>query len=211
MATTFGFYSDSNLTQALSTKSFLHADNGANDPQEFAFYLGSTTASVKIQEDSDPGVNQIQIQILNLTAEWLPNTAYSLNAIAKSVVGGSYEYNGNKFQVTTAGNSHATTEPDWTTAPNVNDTVVDGTVTWTNIGKVHEQNEIKLATTQGGLGTFNPQTGATPGAYLNIGTQLLSGTGNAQIIWMSIDDATALVGTETELRISTNGLIETAV
>lgn len=204
MATTFGFYSDSNLTQALSTKSFLHADNGANDPQDYVFYFGSTTASVQVQEDSNPGVNQIQVQILNLTAEWLATTVYSINDIAKSVVGGSYEYNGNKFQVTTGGTSGGT-EPNWTTAPNINDTVADGTVTWTNIGKIHEANEIKLATTQGGL------TGATAGAFLNIGTSVTSGTGNAVTVWLRIDDATATIGTETELRISTNGLVETSV
>jgi hypothetical protein len=64
----------------------------------------------------------------------------------------------------------------------------------------HAVTEIKLAATQGGLAT------ATPGAALNLGTQILSGVANAKPIWMEIDDATHTVGVSTELRVRVSGL-----
>lgn len=57
---------------------------------------------------------------------------------------------------------------------------------------------IKLATSQGGLAS------ATAGASLSIGTQVLSGSGNAVSFWARIDDATATVGSYTDLKLQTN-------
>lgn len=71
-------------------------------------------------------------------------------------------------------------------------------------GSGHPASEVKLATTQGGLG------GATGGASLNVGTQLLSGVGNAQPVWVRVQDSTGTPGTSTELSIQCNELTETA-
>ena len=55
---------------------------------------------------------------------------------------------------------------------------------------------VKLATSQGGLDS------ATAGASLNIGTQVLSGSGNAVSFWVRIDDATLATGAYTDLSLS---------
>ena len=55
---------------------------------------------------------------------------------------------------------------------------------------------VKLATSQGGLDS------ATAGASLNIGTQVLSGSGNAMSFWVRIDDATLATGAYTDLSLS---------
>lgn len=55
---------------------------------------------------------------------WAANTAYALNAQRIPTAANGYFY-----RATTAGTSHATTEPTWPTT--VGATVADGTVTWT--------------------------------------------------------------------------------
>lgn len=72
-------------------------------------------------------------------------------------------------------------------------------------GSGHEDTEIKLATTQIGLDS------ATPGASLNLGTELLSEVGNATSIWIRIEDATGVIGTSLELSIQMNNVIEVDV
>lgn len=198
MAETFGWFSDSGLTTALTLKSLLHSDTGSTDPLEFAVYLGSNTASVKIEDSTAPGTNQVSVYPINLTAEWVASTAYSLNDIVKST---SATKNGYYFKCTTAGTS-GTAEPTWDTT--IGNTTNDNTAVWTNQGKIHEITEVKLATTQGGL------AGATGGAALNLGTSVLSGTGSAQVVWLGVTDATDVAGTMTELRIRTSNVIETA-
>lgn len=64
---------------------------------------------------------------------------------------------------------------------------------------------VKLATAQSGL------TGATAGAELNIGTQVLSGSANAFTLWCRIDDATLVAGSYTDLSLTTNNLDEDPV
>ncbi len=55
---------------------------------------------------------------------WVANTTYALGKYVKATA--SYNY---VYECTTAGTSHATTEPTWPTT--VGATVTDGTVTWT--------------------------------------------------------------------------------
>lgn len=55
---------------------------------------------------------------------WAANTAYTANQIVRPTI-----VNGHSYKCTTAGTSHATTEPTWTTT--INGTNSDGTVTWT--------------------------------------------------------------------------------
>lgn len=58
----------------------------------------------------------------------------SLYAQLGSIVIPSNTANKNAFMCTVAGTTHATTEPTWSSAPNLNDTLTDGTVTWKNVG-----------------------------------------------------------------------------
>lgn len=67
------------------------------------------------------GTNEVQ--------SWSANTAYALGTV--KVFGGDLPLV--RFEVTTGGTSHATTEPDWSTAVEIGDTVSDGTVTWTRV------------------------------------------------------------------------------
>lgn len=69
----------------------------------------------------------------------------------------------------------------------------------------HPVTDVKLALTQNGLAA------ATPGASLNLGTQILSGSVNAKPVWVQFDDSTLTVATSTEISIKTNSLRETAV
>lgn len=69
----------------------------------------------------------------------------------------------------------------------------------------HETTEIKLATTQGGL------TAATPGASLTVGTTVNSGAASDFEFWMRVTNAVAVVGTSSELSITTNNLTETVI
>lgn len=65
------------------------------------------------------------------TVNWAANTAYALGARRKATAAAL----GIHFEVTTAGTSHATTEPTWTTT--VGGTTNDGTVVWTTRGSAN--------------------------------------------------------------------------
>lgn len=66
----------------------------------------------------------------------------------------------------------------------------------------HLPAEVKLATTLLGLDS------AVGGAALNLGTELLSEVANAQEVYIRVDDATMVVGTEIDLFFETNDLVE---
>jgi len=66
----------------------------------------------------------------------------------------------------------------------------------------HLPAEVKLATTLLGLDS------AVAGAALNLGTEILSEVANAQEIYIRVDDATMVVGTEIDLFFNTNLLVE---
>ena len=72
-------------------------------------------------------------------------------------------------------------------------------------GTGHPASEVKLASTLIGLDS------ATGGAALSLGTEILSGVGNAKAIYIRVDDTTGVVGTSTELSLNTNNLTETPV
>jgi hypothetical protein len=71
-------------------------------------------------------------------------------------------------------------------------------------GNNHEDTEIKLATTQGGLAA------ATPGASLTVATSVLSGAANDFEFWVRVTNAVSAVDTITELSFTTNALKESA-
>lgn len=70
-------------------------------------------------------------------------------------------------------------------------------------GTGHPASEIKLALLQASL------TAATGGASLNLGTTINSLAPGAKEFWVGITDSTHVVGTSTELSITTNLLRET--
>ena len=80
-------------------------------------------------EDEGDGTNKARVRwykyhTLSGAAAWVANTAYALGDIVVPTT-----LNGYWYECTTAGTSHATTEPTWPTT--VGGTVTDGTVTWT--------------------------------------------------------------------------------
>ncbi len=192
MANSLKFYSDSGLTTEF-TGNLIASQNvdGSTGDVDFQLWLGSTNASHKFEASSNPGVDTITLDIVNATAVWAASTAYSLtDEVRTSAQLGYY------FECTTAGTS-AGVEPTWTNAPNVDDTIVDGGVTWTNRGPFHEATEVKLATSSGNLGA------AVPGQSLGLGVEILGGSVNAQEVWVRVNDATEVIGTSTELSVAT--------
>ncbi len=140
MAATFDFFTDTALTSAApSPIQISHNSDFSDNPQDLQFFLGSLGSSLKIEANSNPGVDNIVISVVD-------------------------------------------SDP----------------------GNNHEDTEIKLATTQGGL------TAATPGASLTVGTEVLSGDANDFEFWVRVTNAVSTVGTITELSFVTNTLKESA-
>lgn len=201
MATTLLFYSDAALTTSLSNKNISHLLDGSGDPQDFLFYVGSITAN-KFRNSTSPGVAQLACSIENATALWTANTAKVVNNTVRTTAKNGYRY---KVQSIAGTGTTGATEPAWPTT--VGATVTDNPganqVVWINDGKLHEATEIKLATTSGGLAS------ATAGASLNLGTLISGGSANAVPIYMRIDDATAVIGSVTELSLTIKNVEET--
>lgn len=143
MAVSFKFYHDSALTQEITAGNPITATQdtlGTIAPVDKHIYFGSTATSTQAQADSNPGVDQVYVDIVDAAS--------------------------------------GSGEPD---------------------------TALKLATTQAGLDS------ATAGSSLNIGTTINSGSGSAVSVWLRIDDATATVGSYTDLSLQTNTLLETPV
>lgn len=184
------------------TLQILHRTSLSDNPQDFQFWLGSLNTLNQLQASSNPGVDQITLTPTDTLASWLPATAYTLGTLRQPIVP-----NGFRYRVTTAGTSHATTEPTWPTGA-IGSTVVDGTVVWTLDSAHHETTEIKLALTQAGL------TSAIPGGALDLGNTILGGTANAVEFWLRKTNAVTTVGDNTgfaEHGIFINEVIETVI
>ena len=182
--TTFNFFIDSGLTTPFSgLAQYIHNTSLSDNPQDLTLYLGSVALAdaYQLRASSNPGTDQITLTPTDTLPEWSVATVYALGDSIQPTTGNTYRY-----QVTTAGTSHATTEPTWPTT--IGDTVTDNTVTWTCMSKVHPTTEVKLALTSGGL------AGATPGGALNLGTEILSGTANAIEFHMRITNTVTTVG-----------------
>lgn len=74
-------------------------------------------------------VNKVSSLVDNATA-WVAATAYALADYAIPTTA-----NGHYYKCTTAGTSHATTEPTW---PTDGSTVTDGTAVWTDMGTIQK-------------------------------------------------------------------------
>lgn len=199
----FKLYTDSGLTTPFSgTYQLTHNVNLSDNPTDFVLYFGSTDSARQLQANSNPGVDAINLTPTNTLPEWDNATAYALGDLVEPTTP-----NGKVYKVTTAGTSHATTEPTWPTV-GIGSTVSDGTVVWALQGNRHEITEIKLALTSGGL------AGATGGGALNIGTTLTGGVVNAVQVNVRVTNAVTTVRNNTshaEMAVFINEVVETEV
>lgn len=202
---TFKFYTDEDLTTSFSNLfQLLRYTDLSDNPQDFVLYFGSPEPEDSRQclAVSDPGVDNIVLTPTDNTTEWAAATAYALGDRIQPTTPNTYVY-----QCTTAGTSHATTEPTWPTTP-IGTTVSDGTAVWTLMAKKHPTTEIKLALTEAGLNS------AVAGAALNLGTQILSGAANAVPVWFRFTNTVTTVSDDTgfpELSINVNAIKEILV
>ncbi len=138
--------------------------NREDDPLDEGIAPGKAT--------SNPGVDSIFLTPAISLTQRANSTAYTV---------GQERYSGlYRHRCTTAGTSAASL-PTMATTPG--DTTTDGTAVWTCIEKMHQVAEIKLATTQGGLAA------ASPGAALNLGTELTSGDSGVTTVWIRVTNA----------------------
>ncbi len=198
---TFKFYTDTGLTTAFSNLYQLTNETDLSDnPQDKVLYFGSAAAAGTrtLQATSNPGVDQVVLTPTYILAQWVALTAYALGALTEPVTPTGY-----KFKVTTAGTSGAA-EPTWPTS--IGSTVVDGSIVWTCYAHTHPITEIKLSLTSGaGL------TAATPGAALNLGATITSGTANKVPVYIRFTNTNTTVNSNTgfpELGIYINAVQE---
>jgi len=85
--------------------------------------LGWTKCALRYEDDGKP---HIFVPIVTTSTAWVANTDYVVGDRVVPTVANEVEY-----KCTTAGKSHASTEPTWADALEVGDTITDGTVTWT--------------------------------------------------------------------------------
>lgn len=196
----FKLYTDSGLTSEFSgLYQLTHETDLSDNPQDFTLYFGSNTADRKLQANSNPGVDSITLTPTDTLDDWAATTAYTLGNMVEPTTPNTYVY-----RCTTAGTSSGS-EPTWPTAA-IGDTVTDGTVVWTLVGKRHEITEITLALSSGALATN------TAGAALDIATTITDGTANAVPIYMRITNAVTTVQSNTSypnIAVYINEVVET--
>lgn len=199
---TFKLYTDSSLTIPFSNLYQLtHESDLSDNPQTFTLYFGSATANRILYATSNPGIDQITITPTDTLPVWVAATAYTLGQTRAPTVSNTYRY-----EVTTAGTSHAVTQPTWPTT--IGSIVSDGTVIWTCVSKYHPITEVKLALTEAGLGT------AVAGAALDLGTSISSLAANKVTIWVRVTNTVTTVESNTgtpEIGVYINGVKEVAV
>ena len=202
---TFDLFTNTGLTTSFGgVYSLVHKTNLSDNPQDFTLYFGSLgssagdTADRKIQATSNPGTDNIVLTPVDILPEWAVGTAYTVGQRRQPTTANTYIYT-----CTTAGTSDAALEPTWPTS--LTSTVVDGTCVWTCTSKKHATTEIILADDPLDLDTN------TPGAALNLGNTVTSGTSNKVAVYIRIINAVMTVGNDAvqpEIAISLNGLVE---
>lgn len=199
---TFKLYNDMTGADAFDgTLNLVHETDLSDNSQDFTLYFLSLIAGRSLNENTAPGVNQITLTPTNSMPAWIAATAYSLGDTIQPITPNSYAY-----VCTTAGTSHASTEPTFPTS-GIGSTVVDGTAVWTLRGKRHNPNEVKLALTEVGLDS------ATAGAALDIGVTLTSLAANRVDVWVRMTNAVTTVSNTTgfpDISVDINAVDETA-
>lgn len=200
MAFTFKFYSDAGLSAEITSVASTQLADGTSPPSENdqVFYIGSTETGMKARATSDPGTDPIEVTPVYAVDAWTGDAVISAGDLMMPT-----SNNGKKYVAQNSGTTHATTEPILPTI--IGDTVVDNTVTWECIDDLHQPDEIILAATAGALDTN------TPGAALDLGTEILSETGNATPVHVRIDQDAHPVGTWTDIKLQLTELNEEAV
>jgi len=197
---TFKLFTDSGLTSQFNgLYQLTHETDLSDNPQDDTLYLGSNTAGRQLDANSNPGVADIVLTPTNSLDEWVLSTAYSLGKLIEPITPNTYVY-----ECTTAGTSSGS-EPTFPTSA-IGDTVTDGTVVWTMVGKRHEISEITLALSSAALATN------TPGDPLTVATTVTSGVANAIPIYIRITNAVATVRSNTgypEIAVFINTVVET--
>jgi hypothetical protein len=173
----------------------------SDNPHTHTLWLGSVLDTRELLATSDPGVDPIVISVVDILPEWLASHAYIVGDRVQAVGGDGFVY-----RCTNAGTSDVA-EPVWPVG-GLGSTVVDNGAIWEKLSIKHEVTEIKLAITEGGLGS------ATAGAALTLDATILGGTDNAVPIWIQLtNDVTNVANNTTheEIILSINEVIETAV
>lgn len=198
----FNLWNDSALTLAFSgTLSVVNKTDLSDNPQDFTLYLGSPTTGRTLQDLTSPGVADITLTVVDSLAEWDNATAYIVGDRVQAVGGGSFTY-----KCTTAGTSHATTEPVWPVS-GFGSTVVDNTVIWELISAHHQTTEVILA-----LAAIDLDTN-TPGAPLAIANTVDSLVANAIPIYIRVENAVTNSANNTghaEISLQRSAVIEVA-
>lgn len=199
----FNLWTDAGLTSVFSgTYSITHKTDLSDNPQDFVLYLGSVLEERQLQAASSPGVASITLTPTYILPQWTANTVYIVGDKIEPITPNGYVY-----RCTTAGTSHATTEPTFPTVT-IGTTVTDGTAVWELYAARHPITEIKLALTSGGLSS------ATGGAALDVATTLAGGVDNLQEIHIRVTNTVETVSNNTgneEIALVINACIETAV
>lgn len=190
MATSFQFYNDPALQILTGTHALNHLVDGSTDPQDFLFYYGSTVSANKAEKNSNPGIDELVVEIFSQVDLWTASVAVVVDDLARTTAKNGFLF---KVQSITGTGLTGSAEPVWPLV--LGQTVVDNEVTWANDGKIHETTEIKLALTQAGLDS------AVAGASLPVGVLVNGGNTNALTVYARVDDATAMIGE--------NGLLNT--
>jgi len=198
----FAFFTDTALTASFNGLFQLtHETDLSDNPQDSTLYFGSPTAARQLEANSNPGVDDIVLTPTNTLDEWVTVTAYTVGQLIEPTTPNTYVY-----RCTTAGTSDSG-EPTFPTAA-IGDTVADGTVVWTLVGKRHEITEITLALTEAALDTNNP------GDPLVIGTTLTSLSANRVDVWVRVTNAVTTVQSNTgypNVGVFINTVVETEV
>jgi hypothetical protein len=166
----YKLYDDSGLTtESSTTLQLTHFTDLSDGSQDFTYYFGSTESNRVLKATSNPGVDQITLTATYILPAFVASAVYSLGDIVEPT-----SANGIIYEVTQAGT--ASTQPTWPTS--IGSTVTTGNVIFTALSEDHPTTEIKLATTEGGLGAG--------GQTLDIGTEIASGSANAVEIWVRV-------------------------
>lgn len=192
----FGFYSDAALTVPLTTWSRFHTTDGALDPVDKQIWFGSTDGAKQAQAASNPGVDQIVLSIAQV---------YPARQDLEPVVSGErrrLSVSNNRVYEATNNGTTAASEPVFPT--NINDTVVDGSVTWKCVAWEDTPDELKLAANSAGLGA------AVAGDPLNLGVTIIGGVANAVSFWVRAVDPDQVVQTTIQLKLAISTINESA-
>ena len=182
----------------------VHETDLSDNDTDKVLYLGSLTSNRQLQTTTNPGVDDITLDIVDQLTNWTTGTAVTIGDSYQPSAGNE---NGFRYVAQNSGTTDGSTEPTWPTS-GIGSTVVDNDITWEFVGAKHEETEIKLATTNAGLDS------ATAGVSLALGNTIDSGVGNLVEIHIRITNAVTVVSNNAgspELGLSFNDCTETAV